>query len=109
MKQMLSKKFKREKEMDTNAKNKLEEKQYLEEKKAEKVARNMESKRNQDAKLDQKKQAELRKSKARMAAVNARREENLLSRSMNRNTQIFHDSGSRDEGSPDNKHDNSMS
>jgi len=37
MKKMLAKKFKREKEMETTVKQKLEEKAYLEEKREERV------------------------------------------------------------------------
>ena len=48
MKKMLAKKFKREKEMETNAKQKLEEKAYMEEQREERVKRNKESKKNAD-------------------------------------------------------------
>ena len=62
---MLAKKFKREKEMETNAKQKLEEKAYMEEQREERVKRNKESKKNADQKIEASKQAELRRSRAR--------------------------------------------
>ena len=65
MKKMLAKKFKREKEMETNAKQKLEEKAYMEEQREERVKRNKESKKNADQKIEASKQAELRRSRAR--------------------------------------------
>ena len=60
MKKMLAKKFKREKEMETNAKQRLEDKAYAEEQKAERVARNKETKKKADETVEIKKRKELR-------------------------------------------------